>query len=126
MEAEALHSRAMSRLRLFNPIAAVNDLRSFLGARQKHELIFAFLSVIVTVGIIVAFYADSGDLKAPYKREIQYVESWPADRSDAEIVAAQKADAVNRAKREAEQKKRQEERRASLQRLDDALTRLGL
>jgi hypothetical protein len=116
----------MSRLRLFNPIAAVNDLRSFLGSRQKHELIFAFLAVVVTVGIIVAFYADSGDLKAPYKRQIQYVESWPADRSDAEIIAAQKADAVNRAKREADEKKRRDEHRAALKRLDDALTRLGI
>lgn len=116
----------MSRLRLFNPLVAIADLRSFLGSRAKHELIFAFLAVFVTVGIIVAFYADSGNLKKPYKREIQYVESWPLDRTDAEIIAAQKTDAVTRAKREAEQKKREAERRASFKRLDDALTRLGI
>jgi hypothetical protein len=116
----------MSRFRLFNPIAAVNDLRAFLAQRQKHELVFAVLAVVVTVTIIVGFYADSGNLKRPYKREIQYVENWPLDRSDAEIVAAQKADAANRAKRDAELKRRQEEHRASLKRLDDALTRLGL
>jgi predicted Holliday junction resolvase-like endonuclease len=116
----------MSRLRLFNPLVAINDLRRFLASRQKHELIFAFLAVFVTVGIIVAFYADSGSLKRPYQRQIQYVESWPADRSDEEIIAAQKADAANRAQREAAEKKRRDEHRAALQRLDDALTRLGI
>lgn len=116
----------MSRLRLFNPIAAINDLRQFLSGREKHELVFAFLAMFVTFSILVAFYLDSGDLKAPYKRQIQYVESWPADRSDAEIIAAQKADTANRARREAELKKRQDENRAALKRLDDALTRWGV
>lgn len=118
--------QAMSRLRLFNPIVAINDLRQFLAGREKHEVVFAFLAVFVTVSIIAAFFADSGDLTRPYKREIHYVESWPADRSDAEIFAAQKADAANRAKREAAEKKAQEERRAALQRLDDTLTRWGI
>ena len=116
----------MSRLRLFNPLAAINDLRGFLAGREKHELVFAFLAVFVTLSILVAFYLDSGNLKAPYKRQVQYVESWPADRSDAEIVAAQKADAINRAKREAALKKRQDENRAPLQRLDNALSRWGI
>ena len=116
----------MSRFRLFNPLAAIADLRAFLGTRQKHELIFAFLAVVVTCSILVAFYADSGSLKRPYKREIQYVESWPLDRTDAEIVAAQKADAINRAKREVEQAKRAAERKASFKRVDDALNRLGI
>ena len=117
---------AMSRLRLFNPLVAINDLRRFLAGREKHELIFAFLAVFVTFAILLAFYADTGSLKVPYKREIQYVESWPADRTDADIIAAQKADAANRAEREAQLKKRREEHRAALQRLDNALTRLGI
>lgn len=116
----------MSRLRLFNPVAAIKDLRLFLAGREKHEVVFAFLAVFVTIAIIAAFFADSGNLKAPYKREIHYVESWPLDRSDAEIVAAQKADAINRAKREAAEKQRQEERRAALKRLDDTLTGWGI
>lgn len=117
---------AMSRLRLFNPIVAINDLRRFLAGREKHEVVFAFLAVVVTIGIIAAFYSDTGNLKRPYKREIQYVENWPADRSDAEIIAAQKTDAASRAKREAEEQKRLEERRAAFKRLDDALNRLGI
>jgi len=115
----------MSRLARYNPLNGLRDLRLFLASRQKHELIFAFLSVFVTVSILTAFYLDSGDLKKPWKRDIQYVESWPLNRTDAEIIAAQKADAKNRAAREAELKKRQEEHRKSLKRIDDALTRWG-
>ena len=115
----------MSRFRRYNPIAGLNDLRLFLASRPKHELVFAFLSVIATVTILTAFYLDSSGLKKPWKRDIQYVESWPLDRTDAEIIAAQKADAKTRAAREAELKKKQEAHRASLKRIDDTLTRWG-
>lgn len=115
----------MSRFSRYNPVTGINDLRRFLASRQKHELVFAILSVMVTVTLITGFYLDSGDLKKPWKREIQYVESWPLDRTDAEIIAAQKTDMKNRAIREAAEKKRQEEHRKSLQKIDDALTRWG-
>jgi hypothetical protein len=81
---------------------------------------------MVTVTILVGFYLDSGDLKRPYKRDIQYVENWRLDRTDEEIVAAQKADLVTRKKREAEEKARQEKNRQALKRLDDALSRWGI
>ncbi len=116
----------MSRFRRYNPLVGLNDLRMFLAARQKHELIFAFLAVIVTVTILTGFYLDSNDLKRPWKRDIQYVESWPLDRTDADIVAAQKADAKTRAAREAELKKLQDERKASFKKVDDALKRWGI
>lgn len=115
----------MSRFSRYNPIAGINDLRRFLAARQKHELIFAFLSVVTTVVLITGFYLDSGDLKKTWQRDITYVESWPLNRSDAEIMAAQKADMKNRAAREAAEKQRQEERRKSLERIDKTLDRWG-
>ena len=115
----------MSRFRRYNPLTGLRDLRSFLGTRQKHEVVFAFLSIVVTVTILVGFYLDAGDLQKPWRREIQYVQSWPLDRTDAEIVAAQKADAKNRAVREAAEKKRKEEHQKSLKKIDDALTRWG-
>ena len=115
----------MSRLHRFNPLTGLRDLRLFLAARQKHELVFAFLSVIVTVTILVGFYLDSGDLRKPWKRDIQYVESWRLDRTDAEIIAAQKTDAITRAAREAELKTRQEANKAALKKVDDALDRWG-
>jgi hypothetical protein len=115
----------MSRFSRYNPLAGLRDLRLFLHARQKHELVFAFLAVVTTVVLITGFLIDSRDLKAPYERDIQYVQSWPLDRTDAENIAAQKADAKTRAAREAELKKRQEENRAALKRIDDSLNRWG-
>ncbi len=116
----------MSILRRLNPVAGLRDLRVYLSSRPKHEVVFAFLAFATTVTILVGFYLDSGDLKRPYKRDIQYVESWPLDRTDAEIVAAQKQDLITRQKREAEEKARQEKNRQALKRMDDALTRWGI
>jgi hypothetical protein len=115
----------MSRFSRYNPFVGLRDLRLFLHSRQKHELVFAFLAIIATVAIISGFLIDSRDLKAPYKRDIQYVQSWPLNRTDADIIAAQKADQKTRAAAEAKQKQREEENRAALKRIDDALTRWG-
>jgi hypothetical protein len=116
----------MSFLRRLNPLIGLRDLRLYLSSRPKHEVVFAFLSVMVTVTILVGFYLDSGDLKKPYQRDIHYVESWRLDRTDAEIVAAQKADLENRKKREAAEKERLEKNRQALKKIDDALTRWGI
>ncbi|MBA2920968.1 hypothetical protein GON01_03245 [Sphingomonas sp. MAH-20] len=115
----------MSRFSRYNPLAGLRDLRLFLHSRQKHELVFAFLAVVATVVLIVGFLLDSRDLKAPYKRDIQYVQSWPLNRTDAEIIAAQKADMKTRAAEEAKRKEQEAKNRAALKRIDDALTRWG-
>ena len=108
-----------------SPWRAIRDLRVFLAQRERHELIFAFLSVFITVMLIVGFYIDS-QVEKPWKRNIQYVESWPLSRSDAEIVAQQKIDMVKKkaamAKFEAERQKRMK----SFQRLDKQMDDLGL
>lgn len=116
----------MSRFRRYNPLTGLRDLRLFLNSRQKHELIFAFLAVVTTLSVITAFVIDSRDLKRPYKRDIQYVQSWPLNRTDADIIAAQKADEKTRAAEKAELKKRQDTNRAALKRIDDALNRWGI
>ena len=115
----------MSRFSRYNPLTGLKDLRLFLHSRQKHEVVFAFLAVVTTVTVITGFMLDSRSLEKPYERDMQYVESWPSDRTDAEIVAAQKADMKTRAARDAEEKKRQAENRAALKRLDDRLSRWG-
>ncbi len=108
-----------------SPRRAFYDLRSFLGQQQKHKLVFLALSVGITSLVLVGFTLDS-KFKTPYKRTIIYAESWPLDRTDAEIVAAQKIDAANRAKREAALEKRRAENRAAFKRLDDKLEAWGL
>lgn len=109
-----------------NPFSAVRDLRRFLAARQKHELIFGFLSIFATMALIVGFLLDSRDLKRPYKREIVYVQDWPLDRSLEQIKAQQKIDAEKRRIEEAERERIQRKRQAEFKKVDDALERLGI
>ncbi|WP_414901107.1 hypothetical protein ACMT1E_14460 [Sphingomonas flavalba] len=117
----------MSFLRFFNIAAALRDLRQFLATRRKHDLLFAALAVGITTTVMVGFYLDGFvNMMPPWKRQITYIESWPADRSLEEILAQQKIDMekkkVEDAKLEAERKKRQ----AEFKKIDDALNRWGL
>ena len=107
-----------------SPFRAIRDLRVFLAQRQKHELVFAFLSVFLTVMLIAGFYVDSS-FKTPWKRKIQYVESWPLDRSLAQIKAQQKIDQAAKKIREAELEKRRQEKMAQFKKLDKKLDDLG-
>ncbi len=109
----------------FSPLAAYRDLRFFLGNRQPHQLWFMIAALGVTSFLIYAFVRDSY-VEPVYRRNIVYVEQWPADRTDAQIVAQQKIDAPAKTKALAEQKKREDETRASFKRLDDKMTAMGL
>ena len=108
-----------------SPFKAIRDLRMFLAQRQKHELIFAFLSVFLTVMLIVGFYVDSS-FETPWKRNIQYVESWPLDRSLAQIKAQQKIDQAKNKLLQAELDKRKAENMRQFKKLDKKLDDLGL
>ena len=72
----------------------------------------------IPLGIITAFYFDGRTNLTP-RQIIYYVESWPADRSDEEIKAKQKADL-------ADLRRRQAERQRQLKAIDDELRRLGI
>lgn len=87
------------------------DLRAFLGSGHRHRLLFGGLAVGITVMILVGFYIDSQT--DPPKPQIIYVQSWPASRTDAEIVRQNIADQkILDARRE---KKRQEYQRLAQQ-----------
>jgi hypothetical protein len=90
------------------PRALLADLKNFLRTRQRHQLLFAVISVVIPALLIAGFYHDS--YVEPPKPEMYFLPSWPADRSDAEIVALQKID-------QAKKEKRQAETRAAYQRL---------
>jgi hypothetical protein len=115
----------MRFLRFFSPIRAYRDLRAFLRERHPHQLLFAVLSVAITWFILVGFYFDS-HVEVPYKRNIIYVEQWPANRTEAEILAQQKIDAKKKAKRLAELEAARKKRQAEFQRLDNTLEAWGL
>lgn len=108
-----------------SPFKAIRDLRGFLATRQRHELIFAFLSIVITTLLIAGFYVDSR-FERPWKRDVQYVESWPLDRSLEQIRAQQKIDLEKKKILQAELEKKRQERMKSFQRLDKKLDDLGL
>lgn len=115
----------MRFLRFFSPARAYRDLRSFFAQRHPHQLLFAALAVAITWFIIVGFYLDS-HVEVPYKRNIIYVEQWPANRSEAEILAQQKIDAKKKAERMAELEAKRKERQAEFQRLNNTLEAWGI
>ena len=101
----------------FAPIAAYRDLRLFFSQRGPFELLFVAAALGVTSFLIYAFMKDSY-VEKEYRPKIIYVEQWPADRTDAEIIAQQKIDAPIKAKALAEQKAREDAQRESFKRLD--------
>ena len=96
-----------------SPRAAISDFLAFTRQRSREQVIGATLAVLVTMIIVVEFFIDSKINTAP-PATLTYVESWPADRPDSEIMADQK---VHQAKRE----KLQEERRRKFQKLEKQL-----
>ncbi|MBA17924.1 MAG: hypothetical protein CMN73_16485 [Sphingomonas sp.] len=114
----------MNLLKLFSPVRAVRDLRAFLGGQRRHKLVFAALAAAITGYILFAFWMDSS-FKTPYERDIIYVESWPLNRSDAEIIAQQKIDAEKRRVAEAALEAKRAKRQAEFQRLDNSMSEWG-
>jgi hypothetical protein len=106
----------------FNPFRALLDLRRYLGSRQKHEILFMFASLMVCIVIVAGFVADSR-VERPWQRPtIIYVQSWRADRTDAEIIAQQKIDEAKKKIQDAKEKKFEDEKRAAFKRLNDKLS----
>ena len=71
--------------------------------RSREQLIGASLAVLVTAIIVIEFVVDAKIGTAP-PPTVTYVELYPANRTDADIIADQKKD---QAKKEAAQKEKQ-------------------
>jgi len=69
----------------------LRDLAAFMRQRSREQAIGAALALLATAIIVIEFFVDSKINTAP-PRQVVYVESWPANRTDAEIVAEQKKD----------------------------------
>lgn len=88
-----------------SPRVAFADLRAFMRQRSREQRIGAALAFLVTTIIVIIFLVDPQINTAP-PPQIIYVESYSANRTDAEIIADQKKD---QAAREAAAKERQEQ-----------------
>lgn len=109
----------MSFLRRLNPLRPLADLRRFLLSRGKHEIIFLFAAFAVCYAVLAAFVFGSQVDKPWVRPEIIYVQSWPSNRSDADIRAQQKVDAEKKKVDDAAEAKFQAEKRAGYKRLKD-------
>lgn len=95
---------------LSSPKALFADVRAFLRARERHELVFAALAVTIPVLLAIGFLVESKTVA--YKPPtVVFVKNWNKGRTIAEIKrqqaidapgerAARKAEAEFRAKRE--------------------------
>ena len=73
------------------PAAAVRDLFAVLRHSSREQRLGAVLAVLVTAIIVIEFLVDAKiGMKPP--PTIIYVEQYPANRTDAEIIADQKKD----------------------------------
>jgi hypothetical protein len=93
-----------------SPRALWADLRNFTRERSPHQWVAAFFALVMPLVIVVGFYFDAQTNIMPGE-QIVYVDSWSGNRTDEEIVAAQKA-------REEEQKAIATERQRQFKELE--------
>lgn len=79
------------------PRSAFRDLRAFMGQRSREQVWGAVFSLTITAIIIVIFFYDAKVNTAP-PPSVVYLEDYPADRTDEDIQADQKADSEERAR----------------------------
>ncbi|SRR5260221_1447633 len=78
-----------------SPRAAWRDLVTFVRQREREHVIGASLAVLVTMIIVIIFLVDPKINTAP-PEQVTTVDIYPANRTDAQIIADQKKDAAER------------------------------
>ena len=101
-----------------SPRTLIADIRAFTGTRSRVQWFAMAMAIIMPLTIIVLFLIDGQQDIRPGPQLI-YVQSWPANRTDAQIVADQKKHQVER---EAAIKERQRQFR----KVDKDLERIGI
>jgi len=86
------------------PRAAVRDLLAVLKHSSREQRIGAALALLATAIIVVEFLVDSRFGAVPQPTPV-YVELYPANRTDADIIADQKKDQAEKAAAEKEQQR---------------------
>lgn len=106
------------------PSAALADLRAFFSSRQKHQWVFALLSVLITGYFITVFLIQSRtkEYKPP---EVIWVQNYSGNRTDAQIKAQQRLDEKQRKAEAAQLKVLQEAQRKSSAALSKKLSEMG-
>jgi hypothetical protein len=74
-----------------SPRAAIADLLAFMRHSSREQRIGAALAFLVTAIIVIEFVVDAQIGTAP-PPQVTYVDLYPSNRTDAEIIADQKKD----------------------------------
>jgi hypothetical protein len=101
-----------------SPRALWADLKLFWSTRTRVQWIAGSLAIMIPIALGTAFWLDGRTNIAPGPT-ITFVQSWPANRTEAETRANVERVAAERARREAA-------RQADFQQADNALNSLGL
>ena len=100
---------------MHSPLAAWRDLRAVMKRRSREQTIAALLAFGITLVIVFIFFIDPMvNTKPPVT--VTYVDSWSANRTDAEI----KADQVK------DQKAREERAKARQEQFQEIANTLGI
>jgi hypothetical protein len=87
-----------------SPSVALRDLAAFMRQRSREQVIAGALAILVTAIIVIEFLVDAQIGMSPGP-QITYVESYPATRTDAQIIADQKKDQAARDAAELEKRR---------------------
>lgn len=83
------------------------------------------LCAAIVFALFAGFIHDS-HFQKEYHPDIVYVEQWPASRTEAEILASNKANQIEKDKRQAAEDAARKKNQAAYKRLDDKLKALGI
>ena len=98
----------MSIWKNVDPVGAIADFRTVWDQAGKNRWRIAALAAAATIGTF-SLMAQEEHRILPRPPKVIYITSWRADRTDAEIIASNKANEVYQRQVRAEQAKREEE-----------------
>ncbi len=98
----------MSIWRNINPTGAIGDFIAVWRSAGRMRWRFALLAIAVS-GTLLSLVAREEERIEPRPPHIEYITSWRADRSEAEILASNAANARRQKQLAADQAKRDEE-----------------
>ena len=87
-----------------SPVAAFRDLAAFMRQRSREQVIGGSLALLVTAIIVIEFLVDANFGTAP-PPQITYVQLYPSNRTDADIIADQKKEQLAKAAAQKEQQR---------------------
>jgi hypothetical protein len=104
----------MGILKDASPRAGIADLYHYIRQKREHNLLLWFISALPICLVLITFQLDAMEKSLPPPPTVTYFESWPADRSLEETMAAIK-------KRQAEKDKFLEKKRQDYKSIGRAL-----